>query len=276
MAQKAVHLVLEDESLLLGLASIKNYDEYTYNHCVNVAIYSLALGRRLGFSRRTLTELGVAALLHDLGKSKIPKEVLNKPGSLDKEEWEVMKRHPVEGVEIILTLKQLGAINPRTVFGIFEHHLKNNLSGYPTLFTKKEMTLFGQIVQITDAYDAITTCRIYKKTSHRPEQALAIMLRDKDTYFDPVLLKIFIGLIGIYPVGSLVLLNTNEFGIVYKSQPRWVDRPQVILVARDEKGCPKKELVDLAETDEEGQFRWSIIKTLDPLIYHIDIGKYFL
>lgn len=276
LAQKAVRLVLEDESFFLGMASIKNYDEYTFNHSVNVAIYSLAIGRRLGFSRRTLTELGITALLHDIGKSKIPKTILNKPGSLDEMEWEVMKKHPVEGVEIVLNLKQLGAINPETVFGIFEHHLKNNLSGYPKLFKKKEMSLFGQIIQITDAYDAITTPRIYKKTSSTPEQALAIMLRDRGTHFDPILLKIFIGLVGTYPIGSLVLLNTHEFGIVYEPHPKRVDRPQVILVARDKKGYPKKELVDLTETDGEGRFRWSIIKTLDPLKYHIDIGKYFL
>jgi len=276
LAQKAVYLVEEDESFLLGMAVIKNYDEYTFNHSVNVFIYSLALGKRLGLSRKTLTELGLTALLHDIGKSKIPKEILNKPGPLDEEEWAVMKKHPLTGVEMVLNVKQLGEINPRMVFGIFEHHLKNNLSGYPKFFTKKEITLFGQIIQVADAYDAMTTPRIYKKTPCTPEEALAIMLRDRGSHFDPILLKVFVGLVGICPIGSLVLLNTNELGIVCKPNPKWAERPQVILVAEDDKGYQKGKVVDLTETDGEGRHRWSIIKTLDPFKHHVDIGKYFL
>jgi len=278
LAQKAVHLITEDESILLGLAMIKNYDAYTFNHSVNVSIYALAIGRRLGFSRKTLTELGIAALLHDIGKSKIPKEILNKPASLDEDEWNVMKKHPLLGVEAFLNLKQLGEINPRIVIGIFDHHLKNNLSGYPKLFQKKQMGLFGRIIQLADTYDAMTTPRVYKKAPYTPEQALAIMLKERDFNFDPILLKIFIGLVGIYPIGSLVLLNTQELGIVYKTNPdpRWGDRPQLILVARDEKGDAIKELADLTETDDGVHFKRTIIKSLDPNKYHIHIAKYFL
>ena len=276
LVQKTVSLVLEDDSWLLGMASIKNYDEYTFNHSVNVAIYSLAIGRRLGFARKTLAELGISALLHDIGKSQIPLEILNKPGSLDENEWEVMKKHPLKGVETVLVLKQLGEINARIVFGIFEHHLNNDLSGYPKLFRKKGLNLFGQIIRITDTYDAMTTPRIYRKNPYTPEQALGMMWGDSAINFDPTLLKIFIGLVGIYPIGSLVLLDTHELAIVYKCHPRWATRPQVILLAQEEKGYERKELLDLAKTDEEGRFKWSIIKTLDPSKFHIDIGKYFL
>jgi HD-GYP domain-containing protein (c-di-GMP phosphodiesterase class II) len=278
LAQKAVHLVIEDESILLGMTTIKNYDEYTFNHSVNVSIYSLAMGKRLGFSKKTLTELGITALLHDIGKSKVPREVLNKPASLDEEEWGMMKKHPLMGVEIVLNLKQLGEINPRMVVGIFDHHLKSDLSGYPKLFRKKEVSLFGRIIQIADSYDAMTTPRIYKKTPYTPEQALALLLRERTVHFDPVLLKIFIGLVGIFPIGSLVLLNTRELGIVYKPNhdAKWLDRPTVILVARSEKGDAKKEVVDLIETDGAGRYQRSIVKTLDPDKYHIDIAKYFL
>jgi hypothetical protein len=141
---------------------------------------------------------------------------------------------------------------------------------------KKEINLFGQIIQVADAYDAMTTPRIYKKTPCTPEGALAIMLRDSGIHFDPILLKIFVGLVGICPIGSLVLLNTNELGIVYKPNPKWAQRPQVILVAEDDKGYQKGKVVDLTETDGEGRYRWSIIKTLDPFKHHVDIGKYFL
>jgi HD-GYP domain-containing protein (c-di-GMP phosphodiesterase class II) len=278
LAQKAVHLVIEDESILLGMTTIKNYDEYTFNHSVNVSIYSLAMGKRLGFSKKTLTELGITALLHDIGKSKVPREVLNKPASLNEEEWGMMKKHPLMGVEIVLNLKQLGEINPRMVVGIFDHHLKSDLSGYPKLFRKKEVSLFGRIIQIADSYDAMTTPRIYKKTPYTPEQALALLLRERTVHFDPLLLKIFIGLVGIFPIGSLVLLNTRELGIVYKPNhdPKWLDRPIVILVARSEKGDAKQEVVDLAEMDGAGRYQRSIVKTLDPDKYHIDIAKYFL
>jgi hypothetical protein len=124
----------------------------------------------------------------------------------------------------------------------------------------------------------MTTPRIYKKIPYTPEQALALMLREKTTHFDALLLKIFIGLVGVYPIGSLVLLNTHEIGIVYKTNPEstWLDRPIILLVDRDEAGYPKKELVDLAETDGGGNYKRNIVKTLDPYKYHIDIAKYFL
>jgi HD-GYP domain-containing protein (c-di-GMP phosphodiesterase class II) len=278
LAQKAVHLVMEDESILLGMTTIKNYDEYTFNHSVNVAIYSLSIGKRVGFSKKILTDLGITALFHDIGKSKIPRDVLNKPAPFDEGEWGLMKKHPLMGVEVLLNLKQLGEINPRMVIGIFDHHLKSDFSGYPKLFRKKEVSLFGKIIQIADSYDAMTTPTIYRKIPFTPEQALGIMLKERSVHYDPLLLKVFIGLVGIYPVGSLVILDTRELGIVYKSNPsaEWMDRPMIILVSRDEKGDAKKEMVDLAETDEKGQFKRSIVKTLDPYQYHIDITKYFL
>jgi HD-GYP domain-containing protein (c-di-GMP phosphodiesterase class II) len=225
-----------------------------------------------------LTELGITALLHDIGKSKIPREVLNKPGSLDDAQWGLMKKHSLMGVEIVLNLKQLGEINPRMVVGIFDHHLKYDSSGYPRLFRKKEVGLFGKIIQIADAYDAMTTPRIYKKNPFNPEQALAIMLKDRSVQFDPILLKIFIGLVGIFPIGSLVLLDTREIGIVYKPnhEPQWMDRPQVILVAKGDNGFVKKGMADLTETNGGSRFKRSIVKTLDPNKYHIDIARYFL
>jgi HD-GYP domain-containing protein (c-di-GMP phosphodiesterase class II) len=277
LAQKAVHLVMEDESILLGMTTIKNYDEYTFNHSVNVSIYSLAMGRRLGFSKKTLTDLGITALLHDVGKSKIPKEILNKLAPLDEGDWGLIKKHPLMGVETLLNLKQLGEINPRIVVGIFEHHLKVKLSGYPRVFRKKKVTLFGRIIQIADAYDAMTTPRPYMKITYTPAEALAVMMSGRDTHYDAILMKIFIGIVSIFPIGSVVLLNTREIGIVYKTNPdpKWLDRPQVIIVKRDGKDV-RQELVDLTETESRGDhFRRSIVKTLDPNKYHVDILKHF-
>jgi putative nucleotidyltransferase with HDIG domain len=277
LAQKAVHLVMEDESILLGMATIKNYDAYTFNHSVNVSIYSLAMAKRLGFSTKSMNELGMTALLHDIGKSKIPREVLNKPAPFDEGEWGMMKKHPLWGAEILLNLKQLGEINPKIVIGIFDHHLRSDFSGYPKLFRKREVSLFGQIIQIADSFDAMTTPTTYRKIPFTPEQALAVMLREMGVHYNPTLLKLFIGLVGTYPIGSLVLLDTHEIGIVYKANPnpQWIDRPKVLLVFRDEGGEAKKEFVDLTEIDSSGHFKRSVIKTLDPFRYHIDITKYF-
>jgi HD-GYP domain-containing protein (c-di-GMP phosphodiesterase class II) len=277
LAQKTIHILMEDDSILLGLTTIKNYDEYTYNHSVNVSIYALAMGRRLGFSRETLTELGLTGLFHDVGKSKIPIEVLNKPGALDEKEWALMKKHPMAGVEAVLNLKQLGEINTKMVIGIFDHHLKYNLTGYPSLYHKKETSLFGRILQIVDAYDAMTTPRVYKKVPFTLEQTLAIMQKESGVHFDPILLKVFVNLVGVFPVGSLVLLDSGDVGIVYKAHPdpKWIDRPQVILLAKDETE-EERTFIDLSETDQDGHFKWTIVKTLDPNQYHIDVAKYFL
>jgi HD-GYP domain-containing protein (c-di-GMP phosphodiesterase class II) len=278
LTQKAVRLIIEDESILLGLATIKNYDEYTFNHSVNAAIYSLGIGRRLGFTKGTMMELGMAALLHDVGKAKIPREILNKPSHLDEEEWDVMRKNPVLGAEIALGLKQLSEISPRIAIGIFDHQLKNDFSGYPRLFRKKKISLFGRVIKIANAYDAMTTPKNYKLIPYTPGQALAVMLKDQGIDFDPILLKIFIGLVGIYPVGSLLLLDTREVGIVFKPNPdpKLLGRPIIILIRLDKTIAAKNELIDLTDINEEGAFKRNIVKTLDPYKYRIDISKYFL
>ncbi|MFQ6078408.1 MAG: HD-GYP domain-containing protein [Thermodesulfobacteriota bacterium] len=278
MVQGAVNLMVKDESILLGLTTIKNYDEYTFNHCLNVAIYSLAMGRRLGLSKKSLMELGMTGLLHDMGKAKIPKEILNKPDKLDDDEWRLIKEHPMTGVEMMLKIKQLGEMSPKMVIGVFEHHLNCDLKGYPKLIRKKDLTLFGKIIKIADCYDAMTTPRAYRRKPYRPDQALAIMVQDKNG-FDPVLLKVFISIIGIYPIGSLVLLATNEMGVVYETNPdpEYINRPKVILISQSEGKRRIGPSVDLTERDgEKKTYKRSIVKTLDPKKYHVNIVEHFL
>jgi len=278
MVQGAVNLMVKDESILLGLTTIKNYDEYTFNHCVNVAVYSLAIGRRLGFSKKILAELGITSLLHDIGKAKIPREIINKPDKLDDDEWRLMKEHPLTGVEMILKIKQLGEMSPKMVIGVFEHHLNCDLTGYPRLIRKKDLTLFGKIIKIADCYDAMTTPRAYRRKPYRPEQALAIMVREKKG-FDPILLKVFICIIGIYPIGSLVMLDTNEMGVVYQTNPdpQYINRPKVILISQSEGRRRIGPAVDLVEVDAETKsYQRSIVKALDPKKYHVNIVEHFL
>jgi hypothetical protein len=127
-----------------------------------------------------------------------------------------------------------------------------------------------------DAYDAMTTPRVYKKVPFTLEQTLAIMQKESGIHFDPILLKVFVNLVGVFPIGSLVLLDSGDVGIVYKAHPdpKWIDRPQVILLGKD--GTEEsKTVIDLSETDSNGNFKWSIVKTLDPNQYHINVAKYF-
>ena len=278
LVQKTIHLITEDDSILLGLTTIKNYDGYLFNHSVNVMIYCLAMGRRLGFIKEDLTDLGMTALLHDIGMSRIPKEILDKPATLSDGERGLTERHPVMGAEIVLNLKELGEMNPKMVVGIFDHHLRNDLSGYPKLYRKKKVSLFGRMIQIADSYDAMTTPKAYKRVPYTPEEALSMMLRKRIYHFDPILLKVFIGIVGVYPIGSLVVLDTGDMGIVQKSNPdpAAMDRPQVILISKNGHGDERKEIVDLTETDGEGRFRRTVVKALDPNQYDISVTKYFL
>ncbi len=213
-----------------------------------------------------------------MGKSKIPKEILNKPDKLDDDEWRLIKEHPMTGVEMMLKIKQLGEMSPKMVIGVFEHHLNYDLTGYPKLIRKKTLTLFGRIIKIADVYDAMTTPRVYRNKTFRPEQALAIMVQDKNG-FDPVLLKVFIGILGIYPIGSLVLLDTKEMGVVYETNPdsQYTIRPKVILISQSEGKRRIGPAVDLAEMDGENKtYKRSIVKALDPKKYHVNIVEHFL
>ncbi len=132
--------ILQDETTLLGLATIKNYDEYTFNHSVNVAIYAIAIGQRIGIPKKHLSYLGMAGLFHDVGKVRIPKEIINKTGKLTPEEWAVIRSHPVIGAKTVMKMKEWGDLSTRMINGAFEHHLKYDLSGYPKL-TRKTQTL---------------------------------------------------------------------------------------------------------------------------------------
>jgi HD-GYP domain-containing protein (c-di-GMP phosphodiesterase class II) len=275
LVQSMVDLLVADEAALLGLSTIKNYDDYTYNHSVNVSIYSLSLGAKLKLSKRVLAELGLAALLHDLGKVKIPDTILKKPEKLDGIEWEFVRSHPMIGVEEILELRQFAELHPRVLFGIFDHHLNFDASGYPSLKRKKKQTLFGKIIAIADVYDALTTARCYRNEVYSPEDALRLMWRECGAHFDPTLFKVFVNAIGIYPVGTLVQLDSTEVGVVYgtNTDPKLLDRPTVLTINEER---AKRGTINLSETDERtGEFKRSIVRCLDPKKHNICVQEYF-
>lgn len=279
LMQNAVNSIIQDESVLLGLANIKNYDEYTFNHSVNVAIYAIALGQRIGIPKKHLSHLGMAGLFHDIGKTRIPKEVLNKTEKLSPEEWAMIRAHPVLGAEILIRMKEWGELSTRMIDATFEHHLKYDLSGYPRLARKRNLTLFGKIITLVDFYDSLVRPRVYRRYPYVSERILGFMLERAGKDFDPPLVKVFINMIGIFPLGSLALLNTNEMGIVVQTQedPELIDRPKVRLLYYMEGEYRKGEVVDLKEIEEATEtFKRSIVKTLDPNEYNIHVAEFLI
>ena len=279
LMQNAVNSIAQDESTLLGLANIKNYDDYTFNHSVNVAIYAIALGQRAGIPKKHLSHLGMAGLFHDIGKTRIPKEILNKTGKLTAEEWSVMRLHSFLGTEIVMNMKEWGELSARLMDGTFEHHLKYDLTGYPKLTRKKKVSLFGRIIALADFYDALVRPRVYNRFPFVSEKILGFMLERSGKDFDPALVKIFVNMLGIFPLGTLVLVNTNEMGIVVQTSEDtdMIDRPKICLLSYSDGEYQRGEVVDLREVDEGTRdFKRTIVKTVDPNEYNINVAEFLM
>ncbi|MGB4705458.1 MAG: HD-GYP domain-containing protein [Candidatus Saccharicenans sp.] len=272
------HLV-DNESFLLGLTTIKNYDEYTLNHSVNVSLLAVALGRRLGLSRAELVDLGLAAFFHDLGKIETPLEILNKPGQLTEEERKIMELHPHQGAELLVQVRDFRKLPVSAIQVAMEHHIKEDLSGYPRFRMKNDLNLYSRIVKICDFFDAITTKRVYRKKTFTRAEALSLMLENIGTEFNPVILKAFVQMMGIFPVGSLVLLNTGEIGLVVETnqETRHLMRPKVKIIVNSQGQKVDGEVVDLTEIDPQtGKYRRSIVKEINPEDYGLEVPEYFL
>ncbi len=277
--QSTFNHIVDDESFIYGLTNIKNYDEYTLNHSINVCILAIALGRRLGLSREELSDLGVSAFLHDLGKLDIPKEILDKPSQLSDEERAIVERHVHCGAEKLIQLKSTRRIPLRAVQVALEHHLRADMSGYPQYLRKQTTNLLSKIVKIVDYFDAITTKRVYRTTVLTREDALKMMQEKSSEEFDPVILKVFTSMIGAYPVGSLVALDSGEIGIVFEANPHpaFQLRPKVKIIAGLDGKMSDGEVVDLADIDPAtAKFKRSIAKSLDANKYGISVADFFL
>jgi HD-GYP domain-containing protein (c-di-GMP phosphodiesterase class II) len=208
--RSVVDNVLENKGAMLELSGLKDYDEYTFFHSVNVTILSIALGSLVSSNRRFLNSLGVGALMHDVGKMTVELEVLTKPGSLTAEEWALMRMHPVYGAEVAAGMRGL---DRSSIVVILEHHMRYDLDGYPERRPRRPQHLTSRIVAIADAYDAMTSKRTYA-VAHRQDEAIEVLAKNAGTAFDPVLVRMFTQMLGMYPPRSLVKLNTGEIGVV--------------------------------------------------------------
>ncbi|MEW6570969.1 MAG: HD-GYP domain-containing protein [Nitrospirota bacterium] len=276
IVETMVDHILEEEKLLLGMTAIKDYDEYTYHHSVNVSILSIALGQRLGMNKKMLTELGLVALFHDIGKIEIPSDILNKSTNFTDDEWNIIRRHPIWGVKAMLRLKGMDSTSIKSSIVAFEHHMNYDLSGYPRIKKYSELDIFSRIVSLVDQYDAMTSARVYSRIPLAPDKALSIMMERAGTQLDPLLFKFFINMVGVFPIGTLVMLNTKELGLVYETDMIFAERPRVLIIIDGKGQRVNGPVVDLTEKNAAGKFYRTIIKTLDPNKYKINLAEYLL
>jgi HD-GYP domain-containing protein (c-di-GMP phosphodiesterase class II) len=279
LVQKMVDLITNDESLFLEISTLRIYDDYTYIHSLNVSILSMCLGKRIGLTHKLLERLGLCGLFHDLGKAEIPKEILNKKGALNPAEFNELKNHSMHSARLILRLKAERDRKVRLLVPPFEHHIGYDHSGYPQIDARRNLSLFGRILTITDVYDAITSPRIYRPFPMSPDRALGQMLSQSGTHFDPILLKVFINMMGTYPVGTLLKFDNREMGLVTPSIDRTdPSRPMVqLLVSQPDGTFIKGNVVDLAARDPQtGGFQRTITESLHPSVLGIQPAQFLL
>jgi putative nucleotidyltransferase with HDIG domain len=264
-------LVTQDRTSLMALTALKKYDNYTFTHMVNVSALSMAQARALNIDGPLLREFGFAALMHDIGKVNTPIEVLNKPDKLTREEFEVMKRHVVDGAHILRRTPEMPALAPIVAF---EHHLRQDLSGYPENIGSRTLNLCTMIVSIADVFDALRSNRPYRQ-GLATARIRSIMGEQGNPAFNQTLLKRFVNLMGLFPVGNLVRLNTEELAVVTAEHPTDPFRPQVKLIT-DEQGALLEEpvLANTWDRDSRGEHVRAVVEAVDPESLNIDPLQY--
>ena len=279
VVQSIVDQILNEETSIMGLTTIRDYDEYTFVHSVNVCIFSVALGKRIGLSKLQLYDLGLAALFHDIGKARVPSEVLNKESALTDDEWRMIAGHPWLGVLALFSMRGQSELPYRPMVVAYEHHMKTDLTGYPRNIRPREMSIYSKIVAVADGFDAATSRRAYQTDPLSPAAVLLEMRDNPRRGMDGVVVKAFVAMLGIYPVGTLVTLDTLELAIVHAANPspEMVSRP-IVRVITDTMGnmLYPGDLADLADIGPAGEYARTIIKTENPERYGIRVGDYFV
>jgi HD-GYP domain-containing protein (c-di-GMP phosphodiesterase class II) len=270
--------ILREQSAMLGLVSVKNYDEYTFTHALHICILCLGLGRAIGLGPERLRELGVSALLHDVGKVFVPLEILRKPDKLTPDEFKTIARHPIDGALILFGQERAPAVAPVVAF---EHHLHCDGTGYPQIAERHAgarhavpLHLYSLMVAIADVFDALTTERPYRPPLS-PERALEMMHESEREQFEPRLLGRFTEMLGKYPAGTLVRLSSGALAIVARPNPADAVRPFVHVIIED--GLRRSLMpgeVDLGQRDpRSGAPRLEIVEVLDPALAGVEVSE---
>jgi HD-GYP domain-containing protein (c-di-GMP phosphodiesterase class II) len=227
---------------------------------VNVTSLAMALGRSLNLGGPMLREFGFAALMHDIGKVHTPMEVLNKPDKLTDEEFEIIKRHVVDGAHVLRRTPEMPALAPVVAF---EHHLKQDLSGYPEGIGSRTLNLCTMVVSIVDVFDALRSTRPYRQNL-ATDRIKAIMGQQDSPAFNRTLLRRFVNLMGLFPVGTLGRLNSDELGVVTSEHPEDPFRPQVKLLTDRRGGVLEAPvLASTSERTDRGDFPRAVIEAVD-------------
>jgi putative nucleotidyltransferase with HDIG domain len=259
--------VSQNRTALVALTAMRNYDNYTFTHMVNVSILTMGQARALGIEGKLLREFGVSALMHDIGKVKTPKEILNKPAKLTDQEFEIVRRHPVDGAEILRRTPEMPILAPVVAF---EHHLRIDGRGYPYGVKRPSLNLGTMLCSIADVYDAMRSQRTYQG-AFPTDRILGVLQGNDGMQFDQHLVRRFTQLLGIYPPGNLVKMSTGEVGVVLRIHAPDPYRPRV-RVLFDESGgrldLPFER--NLWEAPADGGAVPSVVRPVDPADYHVD------
>ncbi len=256
--------IVRNSSALVSLTRLKNADDYTYLHSVAVCVLMMALGRQLGLKDEVLKQAGIAGLLHDIGKVFIPSEVLNKPGKLTDEEFNLVKAHPLKGWRF---LKDSNEVNDLTLDVCRHHHERVDGMGYPDKLSGEALTLFARMGAVCDVYDAITSDRCYKK-GWEPAESIRKMAEWKNGHFDEVIFHAFVKAVGIYPTGTLLKLKSGRLGVVTDQTKNSLLKPIVtVFFSTLSNARIVQEIIDLSKSPD------SITNIENPLQWGFDLNE---
>jgi len=266
--------ILRNPDALMWLTKLKKKDSYTYSHCIDASTFAMAFGRHLGLPQEDILNLGMGALLFDIGKMKLPNDLLIKPGRLTQEEYFVIRKHVQHSVDIV---KQIQEINPDVVSMVHTHHERYDGNGYPRRLKGNEIPLFGRMAAIVDCYDAVTSSRPYRRAMSPPE-ALRIIYKQRNRAFQDELVEQFIQCLGVYPTGTLVELSTGEVGIIVSQNRVRRLRPTVMLILNKDKIAYEQfKTIDMADVLSDARGRpLEIARSLQPGTHGIDPKEYYL
>jgi len=270
LVERFVQSVMRNPTAAATLFKLRSHDEYTFCHSINVSVLSVLLGRQLGLGKSSLVNLGLAGLLHDAGKERVPANLLTKPGVLTDSERNVLKTHPLEGYKI---LQGQPDVPSEVLRAVLEHHERHDGSGYPRGLKGEDIAAFSRVVVVVDVYDALTSERAYKRALP-PTKALSQMFQMRGKQFAEDDIDHFIRCIGVFPVGSFVRLTGGEHGIVISTNPHRPTKPQVkvVLDAKLRPQLPRVLDLEALEATREAQ---DIAEVLNPADYKIDLERFF-